>query len=211
MSERASRTWIAERVSRETMERLDLFHALLMKWQKTINLIAPSTTDSAWTRHFADSAQIFELAPANATRWLDLGSGGGFPGLVVAAMARDSRPDLTVTLVESDIRKCGFMREAARRMDVSVRILAHRIADIPPQSSDVISARALSGLPALVGYAAPHMTADTCLLFPKGTSYKAELETLPLDWQIKAEPIASVTGPDAVILRFHNIGTGRDR
>ncbi|GAB5447208.1 16S rRNA (guanine(527)-N(7))-methyltransferase RsmG [Gymnodinialimonas sp.] len=205
-----AKAWIAERVSRETMERLELFHTLLLKWQKTINLVAPSTLDEAWSRHFVDSAQIFELVPKAATHWLDLGSGGGFPGLVVAAMARDTQPQLSVTLVESDIRKCGFMREAARKMDVQAEILAHRISDIPPQSADVISARALSQLLTLIDHATPHMTAKTCLLFPKGSSYKAELESLSLDWQSKADAIASVTDPDAVVLRFQNDIVGRD-
>lgn len=205
MNESAAKAWLAERVSRETMERLVLFHALLVRWQSTINLVAPSTLNHAWARHFADSAQIFELAPGNGARWLDLGSGGGFPGLVIAAMARDSQPNLNVTLVESDIRKCGFMREAARKMDVPVNILTQRITDIPPQSADVISARALSSLSTLMGHVAPHVTPQTCLLFPKGTAYKAELETLPLDWQSKSEIIASLTNPNAVILRFHNI------
>lgn len=202
MTEEKAQQDIASIVSRETMDRLKIFHGLLLQWQKTINLVAPSTLPSAWERHFVDSAQIFELAPDDATSWLDLGSGGGFPGLVVAAMAKDSRPNLKVTLVESDIRKCGFMREAARKMDVRVNILTRRIADIPKQSADVISARALSNLATLIEYASPHMTPTTCVLFPKGSSYKSELESVPQDWQSKLEAIASKTDRDAVILRF---------
>ncbi|MBY4894272.1 16S rRNA (guanine(527)-N(7))-methyltransferase RsmG [Rhodobacteraceae bacterium N5(2021)] len=205
-----AKAWIAARVSRETMERLELFLTLLHHWQKTINLVAPSTLDAAWSRHFLDSAQIYDLAPQDATRWLDLGSGGGFPGLVVATLARETRPDLSVTLVESDIRKCGFMREAARKMDVPVKILTRRIADIPPQAADVISARALSSLSNLIDHAKPHMTQNTCLLFPKGSSYKAELETLSDDWQIKGETIASLTDPDAVVLRFQGVNTRKE-
>lgn len=202
MTEEKAQQDIASIVSRETMDRLRIFHGLLLQWQKTINLVAPSTLPSAWERHFVDSAQIFELAPDDATNWLDLGSGGGFPGLVVAAMAKDSRPNLKVTLVESDIRKCGFMREVARKMDVRVNILTRRIADIPKQSADVISARALSNLATLIEYASPHMTPTTCVLFPKGSSYKSELESVPQDWQSKLEAIASKTDRDAVILRF---------
>lgn len=202
MTEEKAQQDIASIVSRETMDQLKIFHGLLLQWQKTINLVAPSTLPSAWERHFVDSAQIFELAPDDATSWLDLGSGGGFPGLVVAAMAKDSRPNLKVTLVESDIRKCGFMREAARKMDVRVNILTRRIADIPIQSADVISARALSNLATLIEYASPHMTPTTCVLFPKGSSYKSELESVPQDWQSKLEAIASKTDRDAVILRF---------
>lgn len=205
-----AKVWIAERVSRETMERLEVFHELLLRWQKTINLVAPSTLDQAWTRHFVDSAQLMHLAPKQANRWLDLGSGGGFPGLVIAAMALEDRPDFEMTLVESDIRKCGFMREAARKMDVPVKILTLRISDIPPQSADVISARALTGLANLIDHVAPHMTQSTCLLFPKGSSYKAELESMPQDWQIKADVVDSVTDPDAVVLRFQGTDIERD-
>lgn len=197
-----AKRWIASHVSRETMDRLEIFHAALHKWQKTINLVAPSTLENAWARHFLDSAQILDLAPHGATRWLDLGSGGGFPGLVVATIAKEKRPDIAMTLVESDIRKCGFMREAAREMDVAVKILSRRIADIPLQHADVISARALSNLSTLVNHAKPHMALNCCLLFPKGTSYREELETLPRDWQINVETIPSLTDPDAVVLRF---------
>lgn len=209
MNEDDAKTWIADRVSRETMDRLELFHGLLVQWQRTINLVAPSTLNSAWSRHFVDSAQIFNLAPKTAARWLDLGSGGGFPGLVIATMASEAAPNLSVTLVESDIRKCGFMREAARKMGITAKILTRRIVDIPPQSADVISARALSNLSSLFDHALPHMHPTTCLLFPKGAAYKTELESLPGDWQIKAEPTTSLTDPDAVILRFQNTGLER--
>ena len=205
MTEEQAKAWIFERVSRETRDRLELFHELLLRWQRTINLVAPSTLDTAWQRHFTDSAQLFELAPTSSRKWLDIGSGGGFPGLVIAAMAKEKLPELTMTLVESDIRKCGFMREAARKMGLSVNILTRRIADIPIQSADIISARALSSLETLFDHAKPHMTSSTCLLFPKGSSYQAELETLPQRWQSKAELFPSITDPDAVVLRFMGV------
>ena len=134
-----AREWLTAYVSRETMDRFELYHDMLLRWQRTINLVAPSTLPDAWTRHFVDSAQLFDLAPRNATRWLDLGSGGGFPGLIVATMALEARPKLSVTLVESDVRKCGFMREAARAMGVNVNILTQRISEIPKQSADVVT------------------------------------------------------------------------
>lgn len=204
MTEDEAKGWISDRVSRETMERLGTYNALLTRWQKTINLVAPSTVDQAWARHFADSAQLFDLAPRMSRTWLDLGSGGGFPGLVVAAMAREFRPELTMTLVESDIRKCGFLREAARKMDIDVNILPSRIGDIPRQVADVVSARALSNLEKLLHYAKPHTSPKTCFLLPKGLTYAEELETVPNDWQIKAEVIESVTDSDAVVLRFRS-------
>lgn len=205
-----ARAWLADRVSRETMEMLEQYHSLLLQWQKTINLVAPSTLDSAWFRHFVDSAQLFDLAPKTATHWLDLGSGAGFPGLVIAAMSKESQPNMKVTFVESDIRKCGFMREAARKMGVHVQILTRRVEDIPIQSADVISARALSNLASLIDLASPHVSPGTCLLFPKGSTHKAELETVPHEWQSRAEIIQSKTRQDAVVIRFNALDHGND-
>ncbi len=202
MTEDEATAWLQHRVSRETFDRLEIYHELLLKWQRTVNLVAPTTLEGAWSRHFVDSAQIFELAPNRTGQWLDLGSGGGFPGLVIAAMGAETNPNLRVTLVESDIRKCGFLREVARKMGVTVNILSRRISDIPKQSPDVISARALSDLNALINHAKPHLTPKTQLLFSKGHAWREEVETLPLHWQSICEPLSSVTNPDAVILRF---------
>lgn len=194
--------WLSARVSRETIDRFRLYHDMLSRWQKTINLVAPSTLEAAWSRHFVDSAQLFDLAPNNAQHWIDMGAGGGFPGLVIAAMAEERRPGFQMTVIESDIRKCGFMREAARAMGVRVNIFSRRIADVPKQNADVVSARALSNLSALISYAQPHVKKGACLLFPKGESYQAELETVPLHWQTQAETFASVTDSAATILRL---------
>ena len=115
-------------VSRETLEKLEIYAALLRQWQKTINLVAASTVDDVWHRHFADSAQLLALAPKGPLRWLDLGSGGGFPGLVVGLMLAE-RDGCRLTLVESDSRKCAFLREAVRQTGLAtvlaVDILAH--------------------------------------------------------------------------------------
>ncbi len=202
MTEEDAKDWLAARVSRETLERLKIYHGLLLKWQRTVNLVAPASLDYAWERHFVDSAQLFSMLPEGATRWLDLGSGGGFPGLVIVAMGAENEPNIEVTLVESDIRKCGFLREVARAMGVRVHILSRRIGDIPQQSADVISARALSGLSALIEHAKPHLTTNTRLLFPKGGAWREEVETLPAHWQMICDPVPSVTHPDAVILKF---------
>lgn len=203
MTEDEAKAWLTERVSRETFERLQVYEAQLHKWQRTVNLVASNTLDEVWSRHFVDSAQLFELAPKEGTHWLDLGSGGGFPGLVVAAMGAERDRKLQVTMVESDIRKCGFLREVARQTELTIHILSRRIGDIPKQSPDVISARALSGLTALIEHVRPHLAEKTCLLFPKGGRWREEVETLPQHWQTICKPIPSVTNPDAVVLRFH--------
>lgn len=197
-----AKNWLSDRVSCETMDRLGLYHDLLLRWQRTINLVAPSSIDAMWHRHFVDSAQLYYLASNAPMSWLDFGSGAGFPGLVIAAMAKELRPDLRVTLVESDIRKAGFLREVARIMALTTVVLPNRISDIHPQSADVISARALAHLSDLVRYARPHAHDQTQFLFPKGSSYMAELESLDHDWQIATGIHSSITDPSAVVLQM---------
>ena len=185
-------------VSCETREALETYHKLLLQWQKTVNLVSPSTIDHAWLRHFQDSYQLIELAPTHKEKWLDLGSGAGFPGLVVAIVSGRWK----VTLVESDKRKCGFLREVARRTDVQVEIIADRIESIPLQSADVISARALAPLKDLVQLAQLHMSENTTLLFPKGANVETEIADLPQEWQDRIELIQSKTDQRAKIVRI---------
>ena len=134
-------------VSRETVERLRVYESVLKTWQKTINLVAPSTLGDVWHRHFADSAQILRFAPADARTWYDFGSGGGFPGLVAAILLAE-RGQARVTLVESDTRKAAFLGEVARKTGIAVEIRSERIEKVAiqakSQSVDVISARALA-------------------------------------------------------------------
>jgi 16S rRNA (guanine527-N7)-methyltransferase len=205
MTEDAARAALAARVSRETLERLETYAALLAKWQKTINLVAPSTLPQLWARHILDSAQLMDHAPPGATRWLDLGSGGGFPGLVCAALAAETRPALRVMLVESDQRKAAFLREAARQMGLSVTVLARRIEDLPPTPSDIVSARALAPLATLCRYAHPHLAPGAICLFQKGARHAEELATARQDWHITCTVIPSVTDAEAVLLRIETL------
>ncbi len=197
-----AKDWLTQRVSRETMVRLETYHEMLIRWQRTLNLVAPSTLDAAWSRHFVDSAQLLDLSPELAHKWLDLGAGAGFPGLVVSAMTFERRPDLNMTVIESDKRKCGFMREAARAMRVRVNILPCRIAEAPLQKADVVTARALGSLKALIDHAKPHVVNGACLLFPKGASFQEELVALTQRWQTQSEIFQSVTDPAARIVRL---------
>ena len=120
-------------VSRETMDRLESFAALAKKWNPSINLVARSTLADLWDRHIVDSAQVYRFAPQNAVHWVDIGSGGGFPGIVVAAMAKELSPNTKFTLIESDQRKSTFLRTAARELDLKLTVLADRIEHAPPQ------------------------------------------------------------------------------
>lgn len=199
-------------VSRETIEKLETYAALLKQWQKAVQLVAPSTLDAVWPRHFADSAQVLALAPHSARTWLDLGSGAGFPGLVIALLSRDAAspvPDLRVTLVESDTRKAAFLREVARRTGCAVDIVGTRIESRSTRDKvgtvDVISARALAPLPDLLRLAAPFWQTGTVGLFLKGREVEKEVEAARLSWTFELELIASATDPAGRIARVRNL------
>ena len=205
MTEDEAKAQIAARVSRETMERLELFAELLTKWQKTINLISPATLPHIWSRHILDSAQVLDHAPQTARTWADLGSGGGFPGLVCAAIAQETRPDLRINLVEADLRKAAFLRESARQMDLTVGVFSRRIEDMPTQSADVVSARALAPLATLCGYAHRHLRPGGIALFQKGARHAEELETARQGWQMEVTTVPSITDAEAVLFRIENL------
>lgn len=188
-------------VSRETEQRLDAIVALLAKWQRTINLVAPATLPHVWTRHVADSLQLVPIA-GEATRWVDLGSGGGFPGLVVAA-ALAERPGADVTLVESDSRKAAFLREAARIAELPATVLPVRIEQVAPsiaQGVEIVSARALAPLPRLLDLAAPFLSQGARGLFLKGQDVDNELTQAAKSWRIKTEIRDSLTDASGHIL-----------
>ncbi len=189
-------------VSRETCERLEAYVALLTRWNARINLVAPTTIETAWTRHIADSTQLFDLAPASASSWIDLGSGAGLPGLPIAALAAEKSPGLHVTLVESDTRKAAFLTTAAREMSLDVTIEARRIGALSARPYDVVSARALAPLDRLCALAHRFSARGTVFLFPKGARLDSELTAAIGNWHIRAERIASRTDPKAAVLRI---------
>ncbi len=191
-------------VSRETISRLGIYEKQLQLWQKTINLVAPSTLDQIWHRHFADSAQILALAPKNPKTWIDLGSGAGFPGLVVAILLAGQGAKTRVTLIESDTRKAAFLREVARAVAVPVDILALRIEAAATRANVecacVVSARALAPLPKLLGFASPFCTAETTCVMMKGREAAAELQAAEKEWYFQATSTPSVTDPEASVV-----------
>jgi 16S rRNA (guanine527-N7)-methyltransferase len=243
-------------VSRETLARFATYEALLRQWQKAVNLVAPSTLDAVWHRHFADSAQLVALAPTART-WVDLGSGAGFPGLVVAILLADRAPQLVVpaplvwegqggghgpassvvgpltptpdpspqgggelprrtprvTLIESNARKCAFLREVVRQTGISdsvaVDILSIRIETAATQDSlaapDVVSARALAPLDKLLALAAPLFASSTVGLFLKGRDVAAELKAAESLWNFNAELVPSRTEPEGRIVVVRNL------
>ena len=192
-------------VSRETEERLRIYANLLRKWQKSINLVGPASLADVWRRHFLDSAQLFPLfVPGDH---LDLGSGAGFPGLVVAILGDGSR---TSHLVDSDHRKIAFLREAARVTNTKITLHADRIDSLSPFPVANITARALAPLPTLLEWAAPFMQPGGQCLFLKGEKLEDELTAVAKDWKMQAERIPSQSDPCGAILRVKEVNRGRD-
>ena len=190
-------------VSRETLAKLVTYEQLLRRWQKTINLVAPSTLPAVWERHFADSAQLWGHPRVAAQHWLDLGSGAGFPGMVLAIMGSELGATRH-TLIESDSRKAAFLREVARGTGVTVDILSARIesAEIHAKMGpvDCVTARALAPLPRLLELAAPFFGPSTSGLFSKGREVTAEIEEAGRAWDFQIELKPSLTDPDGRIV-----------
>ncbi|HZH28713.1 MAG TPA: 16S rRNA (guanine(527)-N(7))-methyltransferase RsmG [Azospirillaceae bacterium] len=189
-------------VSRETRDRLAIYAALLAKWNPRINLVAASTLDDVWRRHLLDSAQLHPLLPPRAEVLVDFGSGAGFPGLVLAILGGPH-----VHLIDSDKRKCAFLREVARETGARVTVHAARIEDVPPFPADVATARALASLDMLVGWAAPFVGRDGQCLFLKGARLDAELTEAARNWTMRVDRIASRTDPSGTIVRLQDIAS----
>lgn len=179
------------------MARLTTYLALLERWQKKINLVGKGTLADPWRRHFLDSAQLAPMLPDGARVLVDLGSGAGFPGLVLAAMT-----DLDVHLIDSDTRKGVFMREAARAMGISVTVHTARLETVAPIGADVITSRALAPLSALLTYAQPFRKTGTTCLFLKGKSTEDELTAAGKEWTMTVSTTPSRTDPAAHVVKI---------
>lgn len=195
------------RVSRETQERLQHFAELFQKWAKTINLVAPSTIADLWKRHIADSAQIFQLHP-QTDHWVDLGSGGGFPGVITAILLAETGAG-HVDLVESNQKKAAFLRVCLRECGARGAVHAIRIEEAPAavQRCDIISARALAELDALLDYSAPWLerNENLILLLHKGRDYERELQKARGRWEFDLVKHRSVVERDSVILELSRL------
>lgn len=191
-------------VSRETLAKLEAFSDLVLKWTPKINLISKQSIQDLWSRHIVDSAQLYDLAPP-FKRWVDLGSGGGFPGIVVSILGQDDRIEREFILVESDQRKCAFLRTAIRELNLQARVISDRIEDVPPLAADIVSARALADLSVLLGFAERHLKPGGTALFPKGAKWSTEDEAARTEWSYHCDAITSKTNPDAAVLKIKDI------
>lgn len=192
-------------VSRETIAALDDYTALLKKWNPAINLVAKSTISQIWTRHFLDSAQIWQIVKPTSGRWVDFGAGGGFPGLVIAILAKELAPSLLVTLVESDIRKATFLRQVSLSLALATEVLSSRAEVLKNLEADYISARAMAALPKLLELVEQHGNSGVISLFPKGKSFESELTQAEKSWTFDVQKTQSLTDPDGVILKIEGV------
>ncbi len=193
-------------VSRETEERLDRFVALLREWQAKTNLVAPSTLPNLWTRHIADSLQLLSLAPS-AKIWIDLGSGGGFPGVVLACALAET-PGATVHLVERIAKKAAFLREAIRLTGAPGTVHLADIGDTVERFAgpvDCVTARAVAPLNQLIGFAEPLVRRGAKALFLKGQDVEAELTEATKYWKIEPKLHSSRTGGQGWIVELDRI------
>lgn len=198
--------FLAERnVSRETEDRLRAFAELVLKWTQRINLISKASAQDLWGRHVLDSIQIYDHAPKGIALWLDIGSGGGLPGVVVAALAAQFQPEARVAMIESDQRKAAFLRTALRELGLDGQVVAERIDAVPPMGADVLSARALAPLDQLLAHAERHLGPGGTAIFPKGKTAQQEIADASTNWLFNIEKHASMTDADARILVIKDI------
>lgn len=184
--------------------KLAAYATLIRKWNPAINLVAAATLPNLETRHLADSSQLATLAPPSGS-WLDIGSGGGLPGIVVAI----HNPDRTVTLVDSDQRKVAFLQTAIRELQLeNCTAIAARIETMPPASARHVSARALAPLDRLMPYVARHMTEDGTAWLMKGRNWQAEVDAARKHWRFDITAHASATDPSAAILQISGLHRG---
>lgn len=195
-------------VSRETISNLVLYEENLRRWQSVQNLVAVSSLNELWSRHFADSAQLLEIAPENSKIWVDLGSGAGFPGLVIAILLKDFQ-DRKVHVVEANARKCAFLHEIRRLTRAPVEIHNQRITSLADSDSvsgaDVVCARALAPMEKLLGHAQPFFEAHTTGLFLKGKGADTEIHTAKKSWHFEFRKYHSRIDYSGCIVEVKNL------
>ena len=192
-------------VSRETFLRLKEYEKLLFKWNAKINLVSRSTLDNFWNRHVLDSAQFLSSVGEKAGKWVDLGSGGGLPGLVVAILSDEIEPVNKLFLVEVDARKAVFLKTVCRELGLKVEVYNNRIEELPPISANIVSARALAPLKTLCLYAKNHLEKDGVAVFAKGENWKAELVEAQKKWIFSYEAVKSTLHEGSVVLVLRGI------
>ena len=192
-------------VSRETLSGFYEYKALLYKWNEKINLVSKHTLINIWERHFLDSGQIIINVEASGKRWVDVGSGAGFPGLVVALLLRDRKVDCDLVLVEKNPKKVFFLKEVIRKLNLSVEVVNENIYTLEPLNADILTARAFSELNNLMEIAFRHRKKEGICLFLKGENYKIELDKTLNNWFFDYDIVGSLSSSSGNIIRVKKI------
>jgi 16S rRNA (guanine527-N7)-methyltransferase len=209
MTEAEARAYVAGNVPRETVARIEQFDSLLRRWSTALNLVSAATLAELWARHVADSVQLWVSRPAGSRLWADIGTGGGFPGMVVAICAADDRAGPDVVMVESDRRKAAFLNTAARVVGIRARVVPARAEAVAPLGADVVSARAVAPLLRLFPMVHRHLAHDGVALLPKGRGWAGEWGEAQADWAADLSVLPSVTDPDSAILACRSLARRR--
>ena len=192
-------------VSRETLKGFYEYKTLLSKWNEKINLVSKNTLVDIWERHFLDSGQIIEHVEASGKRWVDVGSGAGFPGLVVALLLRDRKIDCDLVLVEKNSKKGFFLNEVIRKLNLSVEVVNDNIDNLEPLNADILTARAFSELNNLIEIAFRHRKKEGICLFLKGENYRMELDKTLNYWFFDYDIVDSLSSSSGKIIRVKKI------
>ncbi|WP_166417748.1 16S rRNA (guanine(527)-N(7))-methyltransferase RsmG [Cochlodiniinecator piscidefendens] len=193
-----------ENVSRETLDALQKYVSLVEKWNPAINLVSKKSVEDLWERHILDSVQIYRCAEPGKI-WVDIGSGGGFPGIVAAIMAKTENPNTKFVLIESDLRKGVFLKTVIRELNLKAEVITNRIEKVQAMNADIVSARALANLNALLSYVDIHLAKGGTALLPKGISVDQEIADAKGNWQFQYDKIQSKTDSQAFILKVKDI------
>ena len=192
-------------VSRETLNYFYEYKTLLSKWNEKINLVSKHTLVDIWERHFLDSGQIIKNVEVSGKRWVDVGSGAGFPGLVVALLLRDRKVDCDLVLVEKNKKKVLFLNEVIRKLNLSVKVVNDNIYTLEPLNADILTARAFSELNNLMEIAFRHRKKEGICLFLKGENYRIELDKTLNNWFFDYDIIGSLSSSFGKIIRVKKI------
>ena len=192
-------------VSRETLKGFYEYKTLLSKWNEKINLVSKNTLVDIWERHFLDSGQIIEHVEASGKRWVDVGSGAGFPGLVVALLLRDRKIDCNLVLVEKNPKKGFFLNEVIRKLNLNVEVVSDNIYTLEPLNADILTARAFSELNNLIEISFRHRKKEGLCLFLKGENYRFELDKTLNYWFFDYDVVDSLSSSSGKIIRVKKI------
>ena len=197
-------------VSRETLDKLETFSELLKRWNPRINLVSTRDIERVWERHIVDSAQIYPHLAGHDGVWVDIGSGGGFPGIVTAIIATEENPSADVHLIESDQRKCAFLRQVAREIALPITVHAKRVEATETKNVSIITARAFASVTKILDMTTGLRSEMTKYLLLKGRTYESELTEAEQSWKLKVETIPSRTDPEGTILALTEVCSRHD-